>query len=111
MSFAGSCRFSSCWPACCWSCSPGWPGLSGLERLQRVNALKNVLSLVINTVALAAFGIFGPVAWDAVLVIALASLLGGYGGAKVANRIPATALRVGVVIYGVTVATVLLVRG
>ncbi len=81
------------------------------DRLQRVNALKNVLSLVINTVALVAFGIFGPVAWDAVLVIALASLLGGYGGARVARRIPVTALRVGVVLYGVTVAVVLLVRG
>lgn len=81
------------------------------ERLQRVNALKNVLSLVINTVALVAFGIFGPVAWDAVLVIALASFLGGYAGARMARRIPASALRVGVVLYGVTVAVVLLVRG
>ena len=81
------------------------------DRLQRINALKNVLSLVINTVALVAFGIFGPVAWDAVVVIALASLLGGYGGARVARRIPATALRVTVVLYGVTVAVVLLVRG
>ena len=81
------------------------------DRLQRVNALKNVLSLIINTVALVAFGIFGPVAWDAVVVIASASLVGGYGGARVARRIPATALRVGVVLYGVTVAVVLLVRG
>ncbi len=81
------------------------------DRLQRVNALKNVLSLVINAVALVAFGIFGPVAWDAVLVIAVASLLGGYGGARVARRIPTPALRVGVVLYGVTVALVLLVRG
>jgi uncharacterized membrane protein YfcA len=81
------------------------------ERLQRVNALKNVLSLVINTVALVAFGIFGPVAWDAVLVIALVSLLGDYAGARMARRIPASALRVGVVLYGVTVAVVLLARG
>lgn len=81
------------------------------DRLQRVNALKNVLSLVINAVALVAFGLFGPVAWDAVLVIALASLLGGYGGARVARRIPATVLRAAVITYGVVVAVVLLVRG
>ena len=81
------------------------------ERLQRVNALKNVLSLVINGVALVAFGVFGPVAWDAVLVIALASLAGGYLGARVARRLPATLLRAGVVTYGVVVAVILLVRG
>ena len=80
------------------------------ERLQRVNALKNVLSLVINAVALVAFAAFGPVAWDAVLVIALASLLGGYSGARVARRIPAPVLRATVVVYGVVVAVVLLVR-
>ena len=80
------------------------------ERLQRVNALKNVLSLVINAVALVAFAAFGPVAWDAVLVIALASLLGGYSGARLARRIPAPVLRATVVVYGVVVAVVLLVR-
>jgi uncharacterized membrane protein YfcA len=81
------------------------------ERLQQVNALKNVLSLVVNGVALLAFGVFGPVAWSAVLVVAAASLVGGYGGARVASRIPAGALRLGVVAYGVVVAVVLLVRG
>ncbi len=81
------------------------------ERLQRVNALKNVLSLVINAVALLAFSLFGPVAWDAAAVVAVASLAGGYVGARIAGRIPATWLRVGVVTYGVVVAVVLLVRG
>ncbi len=78
------------------------------ERLQRVNALKNVLSLVINTVALLAFGLFGPVVWEAVLVVAVASLVGGYLGARVARRIPAGVLRAAVVAYGVVVALVLL---
>ena len=81
------------------------------ERLQRVNALKNVLSLIINGVALVAFGVFGPVAWDAVLVIALASLAGGYLGARIARRLPAGLLRAAVVTYGVVVAVILLVRG
>lgn len=81
------------------------------DRLQRVNALKNVLSFVINSVALVAFGVFGPVAWDAVVVIALASLLGGYGGARVARRIPAVVLRTAIVIYGVVVSVVLLFDG
>ena len=80
------------------------------DPLRRINALKNVLSLVINAVALVAFGLFGPVAWEAVLVIALASLAGGYLGARVARIIPTTALRVAVVLYGVVIAVVLLVQ-
>ena len=89
-------------------------GLLGVflaERLARVNALKNVLSAVVNVVALVAFGLFGPVAWEAVLVIAVASLAGGYLGGRVAGRIPAEALRAAVVAYGVVVAGVLLVQG
>ncbi len=89
-------------------------GLLGVflaEALRQVNALKNVLSLVINSVALVAFGLFGPVAWSAALVVAVASALGGYGGARLATRIPAPALRAAVVAYGVVVAVVLLVRG
>lgn len=89
-------------------------GLLGVflaEPLARVNALKNVLSTVVNVVALVAFGLFGPVAWEAVLVIATASLAGGYLGGSVASRIPANALRAAVVAYGVVVAVILLVQG
>lgn len=78
------------------------------ERLQRLNALKNVLSLTINAVALVAFGVFGPVAWDAVLVVAGASLAGGYLGARIARRIPSRVLRAAIVVYGVVVAVALL---
>jgi uncharacterized membrane protein YfcA len=89
-------------------------GLLGVllaERLSRVNALKNVLSAVVNVVALVAFGVFGPVAWDAALVVAGTALLGGYAGGRVAGRIPSGALRAAVVTYGVIVSVVLLVRG
>ena len=81
------------------------------EQLKVVNALKNAISVVVNAVALIAFGLFGPVAWEAVLVIALASLTGGYLGARVAGRIPSALLRAAVVVYGVVIAVVLLVRG
>ncbi len=80
------------------------------EPLRRINALKNVSSLVINTVALVAFGLFGPVAWEAVLVIAVTALAGGFLGAKIASRIPSSLLRALVVLYGVVVSVVLLVQ-
>lgn len=89
-------------------------GLLGVflaERLQVVNALKNVVSALVNVVALVAFGLFGPVAWEAVAVIAVASLVGGYLGGRLAGRVPAQLLRAAVVVYGVVVAVVLLVPG
>lgn len=78
------------------------------EHLQRLNALKSVLSLLVNTVALIAFGLFGPVQWLAVAVIAPACLLGGYLGARVARRLNATVLRGVVVIFGVAVGIALI---
>lgn len=80
------------------------------ERLTRVNAVRAVLSLVINTVALLAFALFGPVRWDAVAVMAVASLVGGYAGARVARRMSPTVLRLVVVVFGVVVAAILAVR-
>lgn len=79
------------------------------EHLQRLNALRTVLSLLVNTVALVAFAVFGPVVWAAVAVAAPASLLGGYLSAKVARRLPTSALRAVVVVFGVGVGITLAV--
>jgi uncharacterized membrane protein YfcA len=80
------------------------------DDLQRLNALKGVLSLIVAFVAAIAFAIFGPIAWDAALVVGVASLAGGAAGVRVARRLPAPVLRGVVVAYGVVVAIVLLVR-
>jgi uncharacterized membrane protein YfcA len=74
------------------------------DSLQRLNALKSLLSLVINSLALAVFALFGPVDWRSVAVIAPASLLGGYVGARLARRVPANLLRGLIVVLGFVVA-------
>ncbi len=79
------------------------------DDLARLNGLKNALSLVVNTVALVGFGLFGPVAWAAVAVIAPASLAGGVVGGRLARRLSATVLRRTVVVWGTAVAIRLLV--
>lgn len=80
------------------------------EQIQRLNALKTVLSLVINTIALGACAALAPVAWVAVAVVAPASLAGGFLGAKAARVLPAAALRWTVVALGLAVGAVLLAR-
>jgi len=75
-----------------------------------VNAVRAVLSLVINTVALVAFAFFGPVRWDAVAVMAVASLAGGFLGARMARRLPPAVLRGVIVTFGLGVAMTLALR-
>ncbi|PRY47418.1 hypothetical protein LY71_11450 [Geodermatophilus tzadiensis] len=83
---------------------------TALHRLPLANALKSALSAVTATVTLVVFGLFGPVAWAVVAVAAPASLVGGFLGARVATRIPATPLRVLIVTFGVAVSVYLFTR-
>jgi uncharacterized membrane protein YfcA len=81
-----------------------------LHRLKLANALKSALSAVTATISLIVFALFGPVDWLVVAVAAPASLVGGFVGARIATRIPATPLRVLIVTFGVAVAIYLFVR-
>ncbi len=82
------------------------------ENLQRVNALKNLLSLVVNSVAAITFCLvaFDQIDWAVVGVIAVGSLVGGFIGSKVGRRLPPTALRAVIVVVGV-VAIVRILAG
>ncbi|RFU22173.1 sulfite exporter TauE/SafE family protein [Geodermatophilus marinus] len=82
----------------------------GLHRIKLANALKSALSAVTATVTLVVFGLFGPVEWAVVAVAAPASLLGGFLGARIATRIPAGPLRIGIVVFGVAVSAYLFTR-
>lgn len=78
------------------------------DTLQRLNALKGVLSLFVNLISAIFFAFFGPVAWIAVLLMAVASLAGGNVGVMVARRLNPTVLRSVVVVFGLVVAVKLL---
>jgi uncharacterized membrane protein YfcA len=85
-------------------------GLSLDEPLARVNALKNAVSAVVGLGTVVFFAILGPVNWVAVAIVAPATLVGGYSGARLARRLPSQVLRVVIVSIGLTVGAVLLVR-
>lgn len=63
------------------------------DALVRTNALKQLMSLIINTCAAIVFLAQGHVDWLVALVIAIASLAGGLIGGKIASRIPEPLLR------------------
>lgn len=83
-------------------------GMAIPEPLHRLNALKAVITLVVNAIAAACFILIAPVSWVAVAVLGPASLAGGRLGAALAKRVPARTLRIAVVSLGVAVAAVLL---
>jgi uncharacterized membrane protein YfcA len=90
-------------------------GIFGLllpEPLQRLNALKNALTLAVNTVAaLAYIGVAaGRVNWAAAGLIAGGSLAGGYVGASLGRRLPTPVLRGAIAALGIVAITVLLTR-
>jgi hypothetical protein len=71
------------------------------EPVQRINAGKNVLVGFVNGVAAVVYVIFAHVNWVIVALIAVGSTLGGLIGARVGRRLPATALRIFIVVIGV----------
>lgn len=83
-------------------------GIFLADSLQRLNALKGLLSLLINVVAAVWFALFASVAWLAVAVMALASLVGGQAGVALARRLDDRVLRALVIAFGVVVGLRLL---
>jgi uncharacterized membrane protein YfcA len=80
------------------------------DDIQHSNALKGLLSAVINGVAVIYFVIFGSVIWPVAIVMAVAALAGGYSGVYVARRLGRKWLRIAVIVYGVGAAIFLFVR-
>ncbi len=76
-------------------------GLTLPESLQRVNAAKNVLALLVNAVAAVVFILVADIAWEAVGLIAVGSVIGGQLGATVGRRLPSPVLRGFVAVVGV----------
>ena len=61
--------------------------LMGMSHLHEMNALKVILGLLINGVALVAFFIDHKVAVSAAIPVAIGSISGGYFGASFARRV------------------------
>ncbi|WP_219341056.1 sulfite exporter TauE/SafE family protein [Sphaerotilus montanus] len=85
--------------------------LTGESRVHTANALKNLNSLVLSLLSVAAFAWAGAVAWPQALVMMVAATLGGFIGARLARRLPAAWVRTGVVLTGLAMTAAFLMRG
>lgn len=80
------------------------------DDIQHSNALKGLLSALINLVAVLYFVALGPVRWAPAAAMAVGALAGGFLGVGVARRLGSERLRRAVIAYALIVATVMLVQ-
>ena len=79
-------------------------GLLGQTQLNAMNGLKNWVSALLTAIAVVIYAAGGVVQWPQALMMMVAATAGGYGGARVARRIPAPWLRGGIVVTGLVMA-------
>jgi len=85
-------------------------GLLGMKDLHQMNGLKNLLAIGINGIAAAYFIASGAVLWRYAIAMALASIAGGFLGARLAHRLGRTFVRGAVVAIGLVMTIALLVK-
>lgn len=61
--------------------------LIGIVNIHEMNGVKSLLAACINGVAVVPFAIAGAIAWPSAILMSLGAMLGGYVGARVAQRI------------------------
>jgi uncharacterized membrane protein YfcA len=84
--------------------------LIGLTDLHQMNGLKNLLAICINGVAAIYFAASGAVIWLDALVMAIAAVLGGIAGAKLAQRLGRKFVRAFVVLIGLGMTVALFLK-
>ncbi len=89
----------------------GFLGLGLAESMHRLNALKNVLSALVNTVAGIVFVTVAHVDWLVAGLIGVGSIIGAQLGATLGRRMSAALLRGVILLVGTTALVVFLVRG
>lgn len=85
-------------------------GLIGLADLHQMNGLKNLLAICINGVAAIYFAWSGAVIWRDVVIMAVASIIGGFAGARLAHYFGRKFVRGAVVTIGLVMTVALFVR-
>jgi uncharacterized membrane protein YfcA len=72
----------------------------GMENIHEMNALKMLLSAIINGVAVLLFVTRGIVYWPQAVIMVIGAIIGGYGGASIARRLNPLHVRRFVIVVG-----------
>jgi uncharacterized protein len=80
------------------------------DDMQHANAVKGMLALLVNFVAVVIFAVFGPVEWGPAALMAVCAIGGGYAGVSLARRLNAQLLRNMIVVWGLVMSGWLFLR-
>ena len=83
---------------------------TGESRIHTANALKNLTSLVLSWLSVAAFVVAGAIAWREGLIMMVAATLGGFFGARWSRRLPVQWIRLGVIGTGLVMSALFFAR-
>lgn len=84
--------------------------LSGESHIHTANALKNANSLILSLLSVAAFAWAGAIVWTQGVWMMAWATLGGFLGARLARRLPATVVRTLVIATGLVMFVWFLIR-
>jgi uncharacterized membrane protein YfcA len=84
--------------------------VTGESRINTANALKNLNSLVLSWLSVAAFVLAGAIAWRQGLLMMAAASLGGFWGARWSKRLPPQWVRAGVIGTGFVMSGLFFMR-
>jgi uncharacterized protein len=84
-------------------------GLVGLTNIHQMNGLKNLAAGCINGMAALYFALGKRVHWPLAAVMAVGTLLGGYAGAWVAQRLGQTMVRWVIIVIGLGIGVYMVV--
>jgi uncharacterized protein len=85
-------------------------GLLGFTDIHRANGIKAFLGICINFVAVLAFAATDLVRWPVAILMAVAAIAGGYGGARVAQKLGRAFVRRIIILIGLTIGIIMLFR-
>jgi len=80
-------------------------GFMGIGDIHRMNAVKTFLAATINAASVVVFLQNDLVNWTYAIPMAVSAIVGGYAGARVARRLPASAVRYAVIAIGFGLAS------
>jgi len=85
-------------------------GLVGLTNIHQMNGLKNFAAVCINGIAALYFAVGEHVRWPLAALMAVGAVLGGYGGAWLAQRIGEAMVRWVIIVIGLGIGLYLLAK-
>ncbi|MGX9352650.1 sulfite exporter TauE/SafE family protein [Shimia sp. W99] len=82
----------------------------GWRDIHLMNGVKNGLSFALSAISVATFAVAGLVVWPMAVLMMVFAVLGGYGGAWIAKAVPASVVRIIVIIIGYGMSAIFLGR-